>query len=252
MTSIRGGANASRSTVVPACSRPIRVGWRLNRDDEGGHGSRAGGAANAVRARVLSQRAQSARRSRRGHRLDEAVAASRRAVERDPLSPFLQWRLGYRYDLTRQWDRAVEQYHNALELDPHDAFAHGWLALVFLQTGECDGAIAAMETFAQLMQRTSVALGLLGVVYAMAGRIGEARRVLEELEELAHRGPVPSMGYAWVYFGPGDIDRCFDWLEKAVDDREPWIQFLTVVPAYDPLRSQPRYLALLQKMNLAP
>ena len=50
----------------------------------------------------------------------------------------------------------------------------------------------------------------------------------------------------------GDIDRCFDCVEKAVDNREPWSQFLHVVPAYDPLRSCPRYQALLRKMNLEP
>jgi tetratricopeptide (TPR) repeat protein len=59
-------------------------------------------------------------------RLDEAVAASQRALELDPLSPFLQWRLGYRYYLTGRWDRSVERYRNALDLDPNYATAHMW------------------------------------------------------------------------------------------------------------------------------
>ncbi len=61
-------------------------------------------------------------------RLDEAVAASERAAELDPLSAFSQWRLGYRYYLTRQWDRAIAQCRHVLELDPHYAWAHGFLA----------------------------------------------------------------------------------------------------------------------------
>jgi tetratricopeptide (TPR) repeat protein len=52
-------------------------------------------------------------------RLDEALAASQRAAELDPLSPFLHWRLGVRYYYKRQWDRAIEQYRNALDLDPY-------------------------------------------------------------------------------------------------------------------------------------
>ena len=68
-------------------------------------------------------------------------AASRRPDDLSPLG------LGYRYDLTRQWNRAVEQYHNALELDPHYAVAHNWLGLVCLQTGESGSAIRAMETY---------------------------------------------------------------------------------------------------------
>ena len=69
-------------------------------------------------------------------RLDEAVAASRKAVELDPLSPFLQWRLGYRYYLTRQWDRAIEQFRNALELDPNYALAHVVLGFIYVQSRE--------------------------------------------------------------------------------------------------------------------
>jgi serine/threonine protein kinase/Tfp pilus assembly protein PilF len=185
-------------------------------------------------------------------RLDEATAASRRAVELDPLSPGLQWRLGYRYYVTRQWDRAVEKYHNALELDPHYAAAHGWLALAYLQTGKFDSAIRAMETYAQLMGRTPNSLAYLGLAYAMAGRIGEARKLLEELQELAQKAYVRPFSFAWVYLGLGDIERCFDWVEKAIDERDPWLLYFHIDPAYDPLRSHPRFQALLRKMNLEP
>jgi serine/threonine protein kinase len=50
--------------------------------------------------------------------LAKALAASQRAAELDPLSPFLHWRLGVRYYYKRQWDRAIEQYRNALDLEP--------------------------------------------------------------------------------------------------------------------------------------
>ncbi|MGD0310800.1 MAG: tetratricopeptide repeat protein [Acidobacteriota bacterium] len=120
-------------------------------------------------------------------RLDEAVAASRRALELDPLSPFLHFRLGYRYWLTRQWDRAIEQCRNALELDPHYAVANLFLGGSYALIGKLDEAIRSMETYAQLMGRSPMALGWLGSVYVSLGRIGEARKLLEELQELAPR-----------------------------------------------------------------
>jgi non-specific serine/threonine protein kinase len=185
-------------------------------------------------------------------RLDEAVAASRKALELDPLSPFLQWRLGYRYYLTRQWHRAIEQCRNALELDPHYAFAHLVLSGSYKSIGKPDEAIQSVETYAQLMGRSQMALGWLGEKYANSGRTGEARKLLEELQELAQKAYVQHHSFGLIYLGLGEIDRCFDSFEKAVDEREVAIIHLHVNPAFDPLRSHPRYPALLRKMNLEP
>jgi len=186
-------------------------------------------------------------------RLDEAVAASRRAVDLDPLSPFLQWRLGYRYYLTRQWDRAIEQFHNALELDPNYVWAHGYFGLTCLQTGKLEEAIRAFETVAQLTGRSPLALSSLGIAYARAGRLCEAQKLLEELHELAQKTYVQPFGIGLIYMTLGEIDKGFDWLEKAIDERDSLsILHLQVDPLYDPLRSHPRYPALLRKMNLEP
>jgi tetratricopeptide (TPR) repeat protein len=185
-------------------------------------------------------------------RLDEAVAASRRAVELDPLSPFLQFRLGYRYYLTQQWDRATEQFHNALELDPHYFGAHCYFGFTCLQTGKLEEAIRAFETVAQLIGRSPLALACLGIAYARAGRLGEAQKLLEELHELTQKTYVPAFVFGYIYPALGEIDKGFDWLEKAIDERDGLILHLQVDPSFDPLRSHPRYPALLRKMNLEP
>jgi serine/threonine-protein kinase len=126
-------------------------------------------------------------------RLDEAVGASPRAVEMDPLSPFLQWRFGYRYYLTRQWERVIEQCRNALELDPHFYAAHLNLGLNYLQTGKLDEAIRALEPWPQLTGRSPLSLGLLGWACALAGRIGDAQKLLAEMQDIAQRIYVPSI-----------------------------------------------------------
>ncbi|MGA2264024.1 MAG: tetratricopeptide repeat protein [Acidobacteriota bacterium] len=185
-------------------------------------------------------------------RLDEAVAASRRGVELDPLSPFLQWRLGYRYHLTRRWDCAIEQCRNVLELDPNYRHGHQLLDLTYLQTGKLDEAIRAFETCAQLTGRSPWDLGILGSVYARAGRLGQAQKLLEELQDLAQKAYVWPWSFGLIYAGLGDIDRCFDWFEKAVDEHNPLMLHIDIEPIYEPLRSHPRYPALLRKMNLEP
>ncbi len=186
-------------------------------------------------------------------RLDEAVAASKRALERDPLSPFLQWRLGYRYYLTRQWDRAIEQCRNALELDPNYYVAHAYLGVIYLMTGNFEEAILALEVAVLLTGRAPLLLGLLGRFYAKAGRIPEAQKILEELQDRAQKEYVSPTSFWLIYNGLGETDRAFDWLEKAVDERDNSILLhFQVIPGYDSLHSHPRFKSILRKMNLEP
>jgi serine/threonine protein kinase/Tfp pilus assembly protein PilF len=184
-------------------------------------------------------------------RLDEAVTAFLRAVEMDPLSPFLQSGLGYNYCLKREWNRAIKQCRNAIELDPQ-CWAYILLGSCYFHIGKHDDAIRAMETQAQVLGRSSFALGNLGWAYASTGRTAEALKLLEELQERAQKQYTPSWSFAVIYSGLGEMDKAFDWFEKAVDEHDPLMLHFHVHPNYDPLRTHPRYLALLRKMNLEP
>jgi serine/threonine protein kinase/Tfp pilus assembly protein PilF len=184
-------------------------------------------------------------------RLDEAVTAYLRAVEMDPLSPFLQSTLGYYYCLKREWDRAIQQCRNALELDPQ-CWVYVLLGSCYFHIGKHGDAIRAMESLAQVLGRSSFALGSLGWACALTGRTGEALKLLEELQERAQKQYTPSFSFAVIYSGLGEMDKAFDWFEKAVDEHDPLMLHFHVHPNYDPLRTHPRYLALLRKMNLEP
>jgi serine/threonine-protein kinase len=183
-------------------------------------------------------------------RLDEAVAATRRTLQLDPLSPFLQFRLGYWYYLTRQWDSAIEQCRNAIELDSNYYPAHFVLGLIHLKLGRFDEAIRAFETVTRLAAQSPFALGFLGAAYAYAGRTGAAQKILGQLQEVAQKIYVTPCSFAWINIGLGKIERGFDWFEKAVDQCDAGI--LHVHLHHDQLRSHPRYQALLRKMNLEP
>lgn len=77
-------------------------------------------------------------------------------------------------------------------------------------------------------------------------------KLLEELRERAQAQYVPSWSFAAIYLRLGEMDKAFDWFEKAVDEREPLMLHCHVHPNYDPVRTHPRYKALLRKMNLEP
>ena len=97
-----------------------------------------------------------------------------------------------------------------------------------------------------------VCFGALGLACALSGRMGQAQKLLAESQDLSQKGYVSPWSFGAIYLGLGEIDRCFDWLEKAVDEHDPMILHFPVAPGYDPLRSHPRYKDLLRKMNLEP
>jgi serine/threonine protein kinase/Tfp pilus assembly protein PilF len=185
-------------------------------------------------------------------RLDEAIAGTIKALARDPLSPLFQFRLGYWYQFTRQWDRAIEQYHYALEVDPQHLGAHYGLGVIYIQTGKFDEAFRTIEKCTKIFGHLPGILAILSCVHASTGELGEARRLLVELQDLAQKTYVQPLIFANIYLFLKEIDKCFDWLEKAIDEGDSQIIHLGVNPVFDPLRSHPRYHALLRKMNLQP
>ena len=88
--------------------------------------------------------------------------------------------------------------------------------------------------------------------YAMAGRTSEARSLLDELRLAAQKIYIPAWAFATIYSGLDEIDECFNWTFKAIENQEFFISMLINDPGFDPLRSHPRYKALLRKMNLEP
>jgi len=181
-------------------------------------------------------------------RLEEALAAQQKAWEIDPLSPIVHVYLGSIYTLMGQYDRGIEQFRNALELDPHSVPANGLLAYAHIAKGELNEGIRILEANAHL--RDPLFQAYLGYACAIAGRTGEAHQMLEQLQSAARTAYAPAWSLAMIYLGLGETDKAFDWLEKGLDERSSWVVTLRAHPIWEPLRSHPRYRALLRKMNL--
>jgi Tfp pilus assembly protein PilF len=139
----------------------------------------------------------------------------------DPLSPLLQWQLGHRYFCKKQYDRAIEHFRNVLELDPQYNHAYLMLGVIYILVGKLEEGIQACETAVKLGGR--ILLGNLGSAYALAGRVDDAKKVLDELHELARKTYISPMALAYIYILLGETDNAFDWLEKAVDERDGMI-----------------------------
>ena len=91
----------------------------------------------------------------------------------------------------------------------------------------------------------------LAVTYARMGHVREARAILQQLLSLAKHRYVSPEQVAMIYANLGEKDEAFAWLERASEGRSAFLAVgVLTSPAYDPLRGDPRFGALLKKMNL--
>jgi tetratricopeptide (TPR) repeat protein len=136
-------------------------------------------------------------------------------------------------------------------MDPNDTLAYLGLGAVYEQKGMYDEAIALYQKAINLTERTTGILGVLGHAYAASGRRGEALKILEELKEMSRQKYVSPYDLAVLYTGLGEKDRAIEQLHKAYQDRGNGLFIeLKVEPLFDPLRSDPRFADLLQRMGL--
>ena len=183
-------------------------------------------------------------------RFEEAIAQMSSAQQLDPLSMSINTGLGHVLYLSRQYDRAIEQYRKALDMDPGFVQAHLWFGRPYLQKGMFQEAIAEVQEAVRLSSGSTISLAVLGHAYAAAGNRTEAERILKTLMERAETEYLPSYWIALIYTGLADKDRAFDWLERARQERSSWLVWIGVEPRFDGLRSDPRFMRLIEQMGL--
>ena len=183
-------------------------------------------------------------------RFDEAIGQITRARELDPLSLIIGDVVGWIYSLARQNDRAIEEFRKAVELDPNFYPTHYDLGMTYADEGRHQEAIAEMEKARTLSGDTERALSGLAYAYAVAGQKAKAKKLLEDLRQLSKRRYVPAFDIGVIYAALGENDLAFAYLEKAYEDRHPWLIMLRVMPKVDRLRSDPRFEQLLHRVGL--
>jgi TolB-like protein/Tfp pilus assembly protein PilF len=182
-------------------------------------------------------------------RKDEVLVQRRIAAELDPVSPYALQAVGGYLSVVGRYDEAIAQFRNALALEPGFGLTHQGLGVAYILKGMSKEGIKELELAQKLMPGPR-RLALLGYGYGYSGRTAEARQVLADLLRQSERHPLPALAIAQVYIGLGNKDRAFEWLEKAIDQRDLDVT-LQWDSLYEPLRSDSRYLGLLRRMKLA-
>jgi tetratricopeptide (TPR) repeat protein len=184
-------------------------------------------------------------------RFDDALAEIRRALELDPLSLVINTNLGWILSLSRQYPAAVEQLEKTIDLDSSFGLAHRRLGQVYEHMKRPADAIEEYQKSVMLSGEDSELLAARGHFHAMTGNAQIAHEVIRQLSELSKRRYVPAFHFAKLYIGLGDLDNAFEYLARAVEERYGLLSYLKVEPIFDPLRGDPRYTELLNRIGLS-
>ncbi|MHC4363519.1 MAG: protein kinase domain-containing protein, partial [Planctomycetota bacterium] len=182
-------------------------------------------------------------------RFDRAIDMMQTAVTIDPLSQVLNNQLAYMYRFSGQFERAVEQRKKTLELAPAFVIALSDLAEDYLSMSMYPEAIASVEKAMSLAGRIPLLIATLGRVHAVSGRKDEAEILLQELQDKAKGEYVLPLFFAALYTDLGNTDEAFRWLEKVYQERHYGMFLLRVPSSWEPLRTDPRFDDLLERMN---
>lgn len=182
-------------------------------------------------------------------RFDEAFVWAQRARAIDPLGDYGR-SIGWMYFQARRYDDAIRELRSSLGVHPNDAAALWYLGFVLIANGNAEEAIAPLEKAASVSHRSPGVLGVLIRAYSHAGRRADALRILAELKRRRQSGYVPAGAFVNAYLGLGDKEQAFAWLDQAYREHSNILQFIKVHPYFDPVRSDPRFKDLLDRVGL--
>jgi serine/threonine-protein kinase len=181
-------------------------------------------------------------------RYEEAIVLVQRAQELDPLAHRVD--LATSYLRAGRYDEALEAASRAVEMGSEFARAHCTYGWACLEKGRVKDGLAAMERAVALSPDDSTWFAQLGQAYAQNGDVAGARKILAQLLEQARTRYVTPYHLAYVYTGLGEWDHAMDCLEQAFERKAGAVYGIKGSFLFVPLRSHPRFQALLERMHL--
>ena len=185
-------------------------------------------------------------------RWEDAIAEGKHAQQLDPLSVETNRALGSVYYWAGRNEEALEQYRKTIELDPKNARMHGHLADVYARKGMYPEAVAEQQKYLSLSGDDESAQEL-GRDFASSGYPAAMkalyRKTLAFLEEARKYAYVSPVHFAVLQAQLGENDAAFASLEKAFEERQPWLGQVKVDPQFEPLRSDSRFAELIRRVE---
>jgi serine/threonine protein kinase/tetratricopeptide (TPR) repeat protein len=183
-------------------------------------------------------------------RFPQSAEQMRRAQQLDPLAVGIATGIGLCYYYARQYDHAITEFRKALDIDPR--FPAAWLDLgdAQAQKGQFSQAFESYNKALAITPNDGGGIAQRGRAMALAGRRADAQAAIARLEQLSGERYVSPYFFALIHGGLGDTEAALRSLERGYNERTTPMVFLKVDPAFENLRGEPRFRALLNRMGL--
>jgi tetratricopeptide (TPR) repeat protein len=176
-------------------------------------------------------------------RFGAGLAAARHAVTLDPLDPRSRYLFGEALYWARRYEEAAAAFGEVISLEPEYKAAYGFRGLAEYGLGDFQSARSSCET----EEDHWASHWCLAVTYDKLGRRADAEAVLKKFQDAD--GDSGASLYATIYAQWGDRARALEWLDRAMRLRDSGLVLLKTGPLFDPLRSEPRFQAVLRELK---
>ena len=183
-------------------------------------------------------------------RLDEAMEQIEIALELDPLNPVIWFRFGMSLIFSRRFDEAIAAIQEALELNPRHGGALAVLDWALYLAGRDQEEVKeAFRTFINVNLKDPAFIDILETYYPEGGYPLVNKKIADLIVTRPDSFNTSLFDISGFYIIAGDIDNAMYWMERAYEERDPYLPFL-LHPLYDILRDDPRFQEIARKMNL--
>jgi serine/threonine-protein kinase len=183
-------------------------------------------------------------------RVDESRGVVTSAIALDPLHITLHLSLGRTYVFARRYEEALVRFRATLEMEPLYVPTLWEIGRVYYLMKRYSESAAALEEGMRLTGRTPTLLMYAGAAYAMLGQREMARAIAAELRATSEQRYLSPLYESHIRGALGEQEAADKLLERAYELRSGWLIFTRADPIWDPLRTEPGYLALLKKLKL--
>jgi serine/threonine-protein kinase len=186
-------------------------------------------------------------------RLDSSIAEIKRATVLDPLAPIPASALSVALNAAGRHDEAIAQSTKAMELAPTSGLIRRALAFGYLFKKSYADAVREMEISSRIDSSLALRKGQLAYVYGSSGDKVRARAILDELRQRAKSEKVSAYAFAMAEMGIGATEAALGALERAVDEHDIGLasEFVFAEKVWNPVRANPRFARILERLNLA-
>ncbi len=185
-------------------------------------------------------------------RKDEAIGEILQAQHLDPVSLVISTNVGEIFYFARDYDRAVIEARKVVEMDPNFPQARWRLAEAYVEKGMFPDAVAEYLSWMSLAGASREQVDALGRAYRASGMWGFWRNVIALFEQRKNEIRIPSRRLANMHARLDENDQALEQLEKAYRERELLLVEVNVEPAFDKVRSEPRFRQLLHRVGFGP